>query len=72
MQVIEQVWRVLPDAWQSTRWVQEAVAAQGAGVPAISDVAAALRQLRREGQAERQRVGDHGHVWRRATTPEAT
>lgn len=65
MRLYEQVARVLTDEWQKTQAIQQAVS-RPEYVPAINDVAAMLRQLRRDGLAERVSRGLNGHYWRRA------
>jgi hypothetical protein len=63
--------RALTTEWQKTTELRNAVSTHSYR-PAIHDVAAMLRFLRRAGHAERQSRGTDGHAWRRATTPETT
>jgi hypothetical protein len=65
VQLYEQVRRALTDEWQKTQSIQQAVE-RAEYAPAINDVAAMLRQLRRDGLAERVSKGLNGHYWRRA------
>jgi hypothetical protein len=51
--------------WQSTQALRDAVSTRSHR-PALSDVAATLRQLRRDGVCERASRGTDGHAWRRA------
>jgi len=55
----------LTPAWQTTQQLRASVSRRGAR-PALSDVAATLRRLRRDGLADRQSRGTDGHDWRRA------
>jgi hypothetical protein len=50
-------------AWQSTHDLRNAVS-RGDYRPAMNDVAATLRRLRRDGCAERVSKGVSGHYWR--------
>lgn len=54
----------LTDDWQDTHALRNAVSTRMSR-PALSDVAATLRQLRRDGLAERQARGTDGAAWRR-------
>lgn len=49
--------------WQSTHDLRNAVS-RGGYRPAMNDVAATLRRLRRDGCAERVSKGINGHFWR--------
>jgi hypothetical protein len=53
----------LTPEWQSTHNLRAAVS-RGDYRPALNDVAATLRRLRRDGCAERVSKGVSGHFWR--------
>jgi DNA-binding HxlR family transcriptional regulator len=55
--------RALTDDWQNTHDLREQI---GPSTP-MGDVAAVLRQLRRDGLVERTSLGTSGHAWRRVT-----
>jgi hypothetical protein len=50
--------------WQSTHTLRAVVSRGRTHRPALSDVAATLRRLRRDGCAERVSKGINGHYWR--------
>jgi hypothetical protein len=53
----------LTTEWQSTQDLRAAVSSR-AYRPALSDVAATLRRLRRDKVAQRVAQGTNGHAWR--------
>jgi len=57
---------VLTAEWAGTLVVRERVEDALARAVPVADVAAVLRQLRRDGHAESRAVGDTGKAWRRA------
>ena len=54
----------LTTEWQSTHDLRAAVSRGRQFRPAMNDVAATLRRLRRDGCAERVSKGINGHFWR--------
>jgi hypothetical protein len=59
------LYAALTREWQGTPELRNAVSSKTYR-PAMSDVAASLRRLRRKGFCEREARGTNGHAWRLA------
>lgn len=57
--------------WQDTHVLRNAVSSR-ASRPALSDVAAALRRLKRAGRVESRALGTNGKAWRTVTPTTTT